>query len=138
MKKLILSLTLLLPIVVFSQNRYVVTNALNFRNAASLNSNIIEVLQYKDTLKVLEELNKWVLVEHDDNIGYVWIAHTASDYDIIEYSEETITIGAICNDGTIQNRISSKTCQYRGGVKKWLYETHVYRNGKKLFIINTP
>lgn len=138
MKHFILSLALLFPVVLFSQSRYVVTDALNFRSAASLNSNIIEVLQYKDTLKVLEELDKWVLVEHGQDIGYVWLSLTASDYDIIEYSEETITVGAMCNDSTIQTRISSKICQYHGGVNKFLYETHVYRNGKKLFIINTP
>lgn len=138
MKKLVLALSVLVPIIAFSQNRYVVTDALNFRDAANLSSNVIEVLQYKDTLKVLEELDKWVLIEHDKNIGYVWLTLTATEYDIIEYSEETITIGAVCNDSTIQNRISSKTCRYHGGVNKWLYETHVYRNGEKEFVIGVP
>lgn len=118
----------------FAQTRYVISEDLNFRVAPGLNTIVTNVLEYKDSLIEISNQGRWTNVIWNLDTGWVYTEYTADENEILEFFEVETKSGAVCNDGTIQRKISTTTvCKYNGGVKKWLYTTYVYRNGREQF-----
>lgn len=104
---LLLSLSVLnlTPGIAFAQGKEAITtDAINFRDSGSIQSNVLGVIPMGKTLEVLETTEKWALVEFENKTGWVSLNY-------IVYAEDVKATKGITNiqESIVRKEASSKS-----------------------------
>ena len=122
MKKLLLFILALLPIVLFAQvgqTFHVNATTLNLRSEPDKSGEIVEKLNQYDNLLIINDSIKpgWVYVQFNESKGYVSSDYISKGKSIITYHE--VRTGAVCKDGTSSTATGKGACSHHGGVAYW-------------------